>query len=130
MGLRRLHACVPENNLRDEPVITHAVFPEPSKPRTVQRLSDTAWIIQLGSPLVKELQDALAGLRASASAFSAPKKSPLRDSSLLNRVSEAVLVPGDFSFFDRRAGIAATPEVRKWRERRCNIVREAQGRCS
>src|SRR5467141_3743249 len=50
-------------DLADEPVIAHAIFPELSKPRAVQRLSDAARIVQLGNPLMKELQDALAVLR-------------------------------------------------------------------
>jgi hypothetical protein len=50
-------------DLADEPVIAHAIFPELSKPRAVQRVSDAAWIVQLGNPLMKELQDALAVLR-------------------------------------------------------------------
>src|SRR5260370_31095082 len=49
-------------DLADEPVIAHAIFPELPKPRAVQRLSDAAWIVQLGNPLMKELQDALAVL--------------------------------------------------------------------
>src|SRR6266478_6529165 len=50
-------------DLADEPVIAHAIFPELSKPRAVQRLSDAARIVELGNPLMKELQDALAVLR-------------------------------------------------------------------
>src|SRR2546430_10795047 len=50
-------------DLADEPVISHAIFPELPKPRAVQRFSDAAWIIQLGNALMKELQDALAVLR-------------------------------------------------------------------
>ena len=56
-------------DLADEPVIAHAIFPELSKPRAVQRLSDAAWIVQLGNPLIKELQDALAVLRVEFAEF-------------------------------------------------------------
>ena len=45
----------------DEPIIAYTVFPELSKPRAVQRLSDAARI-QFGDSLMQELQDAL-GLR-------------------------------------------------------------------
>ena len=50
-------------DLADEPVIAHAIFPELPKPRAGQRLCDAAWIVQLGNPLMKELQDAPAVLR-------------------------------------------------------------------
>jgi len=40
-----------------------AIFPELPKPRAVQRLSNAAWVVQLGNPCMKELQDALAVLR-------------------------------------------------------------------
>jgi len=50
-------------DLADEPIIAHAIFPELPKPRAVQRLSDAAWIVQLGNALMEELQDALAVLR-------------------------------------------------------------------
>src|SRR5713226_5062010 len=49
-------------DLPDEPEIAHAIFPELPKPRAVERLSDAAWIAQLGNPRMKELQDALAVL--------------------------------------------------------------------
>jgi hypothetical protein len=57
-------------DLADEPVITHAVFPELSKLRAVQGLSDAARIIQLGDSLVKEPQDALGLLRVEFPEFS------------------------------------------------------------
>jgi hypothetical protein len=50
-------------DLTDEPVIADAIFPELPKPRAVQRLSNAAWVGQLGNPRMKELQDALAVLR-------------------------------------------------------------------
>jgi hypothetical protein len=46
-------------DLADEPVITQAIFPELAKPRVVQRLPDTAGIVQFGYSLMKEFQDAL-----------------------------------------------------------------------
>jgi hypothetical protein len=46
-------------DLRDEPVIAYAVFPEFPKLRAVQRLSDAAGVVQLGYSLMKKLQDAL-----------------------------------------------------------------------
>jgi hypothetical protein len=48
-------------DLTDEPVIAHAIFPELPKPRAVNRLSNAnaAWVVQLGNPRMKELQDAL-----------------------------------------------------------------------
>jgi len=49
-------------DLADEPVIAYTVFPELSKPRAVQRLSDAPRIIYFGDSLMQELQDAL-GLR-------------------------------------------------------------------
>jgi hypothetical protein len=57
-------------DLRDEPVITHAVFPELSKLRAVQSLSDAARIVQLGDSLMKELQDAPGLLRVEFAEFS------------------------------------------------------------
>jgi hypothetical protein len=37
-------------DLTDAPVIAHAIFPELPKPRAVQRLSNAAWVVQLGNP--------------------------------------------------------------------------------
>ena len=56
-------------DLRDEPVVTHAVFPKLSEPRAVLRLSDAARIVQLGYSLMKELQDALGLLRVEFAQF-------------------------------------------------------------
>ncbi len=56
-------------DLADEPVIPHAIFPELSKTRPMQRLSDAAWIVQLGNALMKELQDALGLLRVEFAEF-------------------------------------------------------------
>jgi hypothetical protein len=50
-------------DLADEPVVANSIFPELAKPRAVQRLSNAAWVVQLGNPRMKELQDALAVLR-------------------------------------------------------------------
>ena len=50
-------------DLADESVITHAIFPELPEPRAVQRLSNAAWIVQLGYSLMKERQDAPGLLR-------------------------------------------------------------------
>jgi hypothetical protein len=49
-------------DLADEPVVTHAVFPELPKPRPVLGASDAARIVQLCHSLMKELQDTLAML--------------------------------------------------------------------
>jgi len=49
-------------DLADEPVVADTVFPELSKARAVQRLSDAARIVQFADSLMQELQDAL-GLR-------------------------------------------------------------------
>jgi hypothetical protein len=57
-------------DLTDEPVIAHAIFPELPKPRAVQRLSNAAWVVQLGNPRMKELEDALAVLRVEFVDFS------------------------------------------------------------
>ena len=56
-------------DLRDEPVVIHAVFPKLSEPRAVLRLSDAARIVQLGYSLMKELQDALGLLRVEFAQF-------------------------------------------------------------
>jgi hypothetical protein len=53
-----------------EPAIINAVFPELSKLRAVQGLSDAARIIQLGDSLAKEPQDALGLLRVEFPEFS------------------------------------------------------------
>jgi len=45
-------------DLADEPVITHAVFPELSKLGASQSLTNAAWVIQWGETFVKELQNA------------------------------------------------------------------------
>jgi hypothetical protein len=36
-------------DLADEPVVAHAIFPELPKPRAVRRLSNAAWVVQLGN---------------------------------------------------------------------------------
>src|SRR5258706_4994922 len=46
-------------NLADQAVIAHAVFPELPELRTVQDLSDAAWVVQRGDAFVKKLQDAV-----------------------------------------------------------------------
>jgi hypothetical protein len=36
-------------DLADEPLVAHAIFPELPKPRAVRRLSNAAWLVQLGN---------------------------------------------------------------------------------
>src|SRR5258706_15550879 len=55
-------------NLADQAVIAHAVFPELPELRTVQGLSDAAWVVQRGA-FVKNLQDGLALLRVELAQF-------------------------------------------------------------
>ena len=47
-------------DLADEPVISHAVFPELAELGALQSLTNAAWVIQWGDAFVKKFQDALA----------------------------------------------------------------------
>src|SRR6266852_2712080 len=56
-------------DLADEPVITHAVFPELAELGALQSLTNAAWVIQWGDAFVEKLQDALALLRVELAQF-------------------------------------------------------------
>jgi hypothetical protein len=53
----------------NEPVIPNTVFPELPKPRTVQRFSDAAGIVQQGDSVLQELENAPAVLRVEPAKF-------------------------------------------------------------